>query len=1012
MVGVTSAGGLLALLDEPDPKMQSFALQKLEGMVSMFWAEISDAVTKIEALYEDDTFMDRQLAALIASQVYYHLGEYELALEYALASGEKFSVFADSTAGSEYVDTVVRQGVDKYVDYRQKADSSSTHTDEEKAALSKEMGAGVVKDLPEMLEKVVNQIVENHMNKKKYAQAIGVAIESRRIDLLGKILEVAKEKGDLKKAQDYLLSVASDTIDNRDFRRRCLSLLVESYTSVANPDYLAMCHCLISIDDPGHLSTVIGDLIADNDSADKILMAYQMAADVYENASQSFVATVQSLLPERKKLPKEKKPKAEKKPTPAESEKKEGENKEGEEEQKVVEYTTGSATDDEFQVRVNKLHAILTGEVMISLQLEFLYRANNTDMLILKNTKSATPRNPICFTAVVLSHAFMQAGTANDAFLRDNLEWLGRATNWTKFIAASTLGVIHRGNIGQSMSLLEPYLPKGGVSSSPYSEGGGLMALGLIHANMGSGVTQYLMNQLQASNSEVVQHGACFGLGVASLGSGDRDHYDELVKCLYTDSAVAGEAAGIAMGLVMLGSCASDVLDTMLQYAHDTQHEKIIRGLAIGMSLICYGCEEEADEIIAKLLADKDAILRMAGVYSISMAYQGTGHNESIRNLLHVAVSDVNDDVRRAAVTGLGFILSKTPEAVPPLVTLLSESYNAHVRYGSALALGIACAGTGNRDAINLLEPLANDAVDYVRQGALIALAMVCIQCPETQFPKAKQVRSQIEKAISDKHEDVMVKFGAIMAQGILDAGGRNVTLTLHSRSGQSSMPGVIGLHLFTQFWFWYPIANFLSLAFTPTTLIAINHELKMPKLQLKCNTRPSLFAYPPKTQPPKEQKKDKVTRAVLSTFWRTQAAKDRKSGATGPEGDDKAKKDGEKKDGDKKDAMDTDEKKEGEASEEKPKKEPEPTSFELENPSRVLATQLKHVKWTDDRYVPLKALDSLGGVLILKKKDPDMQEELVELTAPKPDEANLPEEEDEPDPPQPFTYDSDAENA
>jgi 26S proteasome regulatory subunit N2 len=56
----------------------------------------------------------------------------------------------------------------------------------------------------------------------------------------------------------------------------------------------------------------------------------------------------------------------------------------------------------------------------------------------------------------------------------------------------------------------------------------------------------------------------------------------------------------------------------------------------------------------------------------------------------------VNDDVRRAAVISLGFILFRNPNQVPRVVQLLSESYNPHVRYGSTLALGIACAGTGN----------------------------------------------------------------------------------------------------------------------------------------------------------------------------------------------------------------------------------------------------------------------------------------------------------------------------
>ena len=52
-------------------------------------------------------------------------------------------------------------------------------------------------------------------------------------------------------------------------------------------------------------------------------------------------------------------------------------------------------------------------------------------------------------------------------------------------------------------------------------------------------------------------------------------------------------------------------------------------------------------------------------MYTIAMAYCGTGNNKAIRQLLHVAVSDVNDDVRRAAVTGLGFLLFKQPDHCP-----------------------------------------------------------------------------------------------------------------------------------------------------------------------------------------------------------------------------------------------------------------------------------------------------------------------------------------------------------
>ena len=38
------------------------------------------------------------------------------------------------------------------------------------------------------------------------------------------------------------------------------------------------------------------------------------------------------------------------------------------------------------------------------------------------------------------------------------------------------------------------------------------------------------------------------------------------------------------------------------------------------------------------------------------MAYIGTSDNNNIKKLLHISVSDVNDDVRRAAVTCIGKI--------------------------------------------------------------------------------------------------------------------------------------------------------------------------------------------------------------------------------------------------------------------------------------------------------------------------------------------------------------------
>lgn len=76
-----------------------------------------------------------------------------------------------------------------------------------------------------------------------------------------------------------------------------------------------------------------------------------------------------------------------------------------------------------------------------------------------------------------------------------------------------------------------------------------------------------------------------------------------------------------------------------LQYSQETQHEKILRGLAVGIALTMYGRLEEADPLVATLAQDKDPILRRSAMYTLAMSYCGTGNNQAIRTLLHVAVS-------------------------------------------------------------------------------------------------------------------------------------------------------------------------------------------------------------------------------------------------------------------------------------------------------------------------------------------------------------------------------------
>ncbi len=45
--GLTSASGIIALLDEPNDDIKEFALTKLNDVVHEFWAEISTYIEKV-----------------------------------------------------------------------------------------------------------------------------------------------------------------------------------------------------------------------------------------------------------------------------------------------------------------------------------------------------------------------------------------------------------------------------------------------------------------------------------------------------------------------------------------------------------------------------------------------------------------------------------------------------------------------------------------------------------------------------------------------------------------------------------------------------------------------------------------------------------------------------------------------------------------------------------------------------------------------------------------------------
>lgn len=297
---------------------------------------------------------------------------------------------------------------------------------------------------------------------------------------------------------------------------------------------------------------------------------------------------------------------------------------------------------------------------------------------------------------------------------------------------------------------------------------------------------------------------------------------------------------------------------------------------------------------------------------------------------------------------------------------------------------------------------------------------MILIQHTDQTCPKVTFFRQLYSQVISSKHEDTMAKFGAILAQGIIDAGGRNVTLGLQSRTGHTNLQAVVGTLVFTQYWYWFPLAHCLSLAFTPTCIIGLNSDLKMPKIDFKSSARPSLYAYPAPMEEKKREEREKVTTAVLSIAARQKRREGEKKKDEKMDVDDEVKEDdakkatttasastavADKKEKGKPKGDDKEKNEEGTttaAAAPKERKEPEPNFEILHNPPRVLRQQLKVISVADSSpYQPIKDV-TIGGIIMMQYTS-QTEQQLVEPVA-----AYGPKNTDdakEPDAPEPFEY-------
>lgn len=320
------------------------------------------------------------LAAELASRVFFHLEEPESSLRLALLAGDR--VFQQQE-DSVYSLSLTKAAIGFYIHARQ---VEIDELEEEQVVLGSAQ-----------LQPIIDKLLAIEMANGNYASALGVVLEARELVKLEDILQRAGSKI----LQTILPSITQVT--SKTFRLQALQVVAKQF-EIALPDHAHLVYTYVillqQLRDATKVALVLENLAAGNESQN--LMALQISFDLHDNGDQGFVALVAKAL-------------------------------------NVPESPTGIW---------QSLLRVLTGGFLSELALSFLHKSSNSDRNIMEHLKKSLEertsgsRSSILHNSSVLTHAYLNAGTTNDSFLRDHLDWMKKASNWYVHCIKSLIGCV------------------------------------------------------------------------------------------------------------------------------------------------------------------------------------------------------------------------------------------------------------------------------------------------------------------------------------------------------------------------------------------------------------------------------------------------------------------------------------------------------------------------------------------------------------------------------------------
>jgi 26S proteasome regulatory subunit N2 len=727
---------------------------------------------------------------------------------------------------SLYTDSMISMVINKYINHL----NSKPKSDEEEDLNEKANQSILVNKYENIITNILESSYSLTMNIDRKI-IIGLAIETNKTIFISKVISNLSNE-DLSRNFEFAVNLSETKKNSLEI----FQIFAQEFSKRDKKDYVALSKCYFTLNQPQVHADIIIELFNSN-----IELCYQLLSDIQDIGSILYCQILASIL--KSKLPQD----------------------------------------------YSNLEFILLGKFKEKIQKQFLAQNNNVDKILIKNLASKwRPKDSMSTVGTTLSMSLSLLGSQDINLLKDYTKQFGSIKNWSLFSTAGSLGLIFNGKqnfIGEARELTLN-------ENSQFLKGGLLYAEGL--SNFGTGgdneLKQELLNKIKL-NDEALVHGAIISLGLRFAFSNDPDLIFELKKFILDEKANQGEAAGYALGLIKASHWDSELIEELVNTCRNNPHDRIARATMGSIGLMALNSQADILPLFRQLIADKDYLVRFGAISLLSIRYFASGNNQAVKELLEIAGTDLSNDVRRLAVLGIAFVMLKKKNKVFTLLKMLSTSYNAYIRHAVALGLGIVFAHSFDKKVLNLLRRLLEDKTDYVRQAASISMGLVYQLGNEHMDSNFESTRKIINDKFEKKFESGIAKLGYALGLSLMQSGGGNCILNLRGNESWNSNSlkpqTVIGIFMFTFYWYWFPLVNFIGLALEPTFLVGVNKDLKVPRsFQFNSKAPKKLFDYFKISENTEDKQKEaapvvlSITRRAKARLEKPEAAKNKTDAA------------------------------------------------------------------------------------------------------------------------------------